>query len=328
MSQPKLNVGVIGVGYWGKKIVEEYSKIDAVHIGGVSDLQEETLELCSQKYGVKDGYKDYARLLDRTSLDAVSICAPNSQHYRLARAALEAGKHVLVEKPMALSSIEGRKLLDIARRNRLTLCVGHIFRFNRALAEVRRLIREKSYFGKIFLIEMNWVNHEPAFPDRDVIWDQGPHIFDLQNYLTDEWPIELYCTAGAFRRKAGEESGYVLSRFKGGTISMAAISWLVPLKARQILVTGEVRSARVDALSQAITIFEGGATKGISFQPNNTIRDELIHFVDSILDPGREPINNASIGIKTVELIEAAKKSMAEGGAIRLDGIAVSSVGA
>jgi predicted dehydrogenase len=148
---------------------------------------------------------------------------------------------------------------------------------------------------------------------------RGPHIFDIQNYLMDEWPVEVSCTGGAFRRQRGEESAYIISRFKSGTMSMAAISWLVPRKRRLIFITGEERSAQVDAVSQTISILEHGDVKQIPLQPNNTIRDELMHFIESILDPGREPVNNAAIGVRTVELIEAAKSSMAKGGLVKLD---------
>jgi UDP-N-acetylglucosamine 3-dehydrogenase len=321
MNIRKVNVGVVGVGYWGKKILDEYSRIDAVDIDGVSDLDEANLLLCAQKYGITNGYKDYEQLLARMKLDAVSICVPNAQHYRIVRAALDAGKHVLVEKPFTLSSKEGSELIEIARRKRLTLSVGHIFRFNNALAKVRRLIREKDYFGRIYLVEMSWGNREPPFPDRDIIWDQGPHIFDIQNYLMDDWPIELNCLGGAFRRNTGEESAYIGARYKNGAITMAAISWLVARKTRQISLTGELRSAQIDAVDQKLTIYERGSAKEIAIQSNNTIRDELIYFIESMGKPDREPINRASIGVKTVELIEAAKKSIAEKRTIKLEGM-------
>jgi UDP-N-acetylglucosamine 3-dehydrogenase len=320
MNARKVNIGVVGVGYWGKKIVDEYSHINEVNIEGVSDLDEANLRLCAQKYGILNGYTDYERLLACPTLDAVSVCAPNSKHYRIARAALDAGKHVLVEKPFTISSKEGWDLIEIAKRNRLTLSVGHTFRFNHALAEVRRLIREKDYFGRLFMVEMSWGNLEPEFPDRDIIWDQGPHVFDIQNYLLDEWPIELNCTGGAFRRNTGEESAYICAKFTNGAIAMAAISWLVARKSRQIIITGELRSAQIDAVAQKITIFERGSVKDIAIQPNNTIRDELVHFIESIGKPDTAPINQASIGVKTVELIEAAKQSMTEGRTIKFEG--------
>jgi UDP-N-acetylglucosamine 3-dehydrogenase len=317
MNTRKVNVGIIGVGYWGKKIVDEYSHIDSAKIDGVSDLDEANLQICAQKYGIANGYKDYKHLLARETIDAVSICVPNAQHYSIARAALDAGKHVLVEKPFTLNSKEGSELVEIARQKRLCLSVGHIFRFNNALAEVRRLIREKDFFGRLFLIDMSWGNLERAFPDRDIIWDQGPHIFDIQNYLMDEWPVELNCIGGAFRRETGEESAYIGTRFKNGAMAMASISWLIARKTRQILLTGELRSAQIDAVAQKLTIYENGFAKEIAIQPNNTIRDELVHFVESIGRNDGEPVNHASIGVKTVELIEDAKQSMAEKRMIR-----------
>ena len=176
----KFNVGVIGAGYWGRKIVDEYSKIDEVHILGVSDLDDKNLAFCAERYGVKNGYKEYELLLAQKDLHAVNICTPNSMHYRITKDALEAGKHVLVEKPITLTSKEGRELVELAQKKKLTLSVGHIFRFNAALTEIKRLIDER-YFGKIFLMELNWLNLEKAFPDRDVLFDLAPHMFDIQN---------------------------------------------------------------------------------------------------------------------------------------------------
>ncbi len=313
-----VNVGVIGTGYWGRKIVDEYSKLDDVKILGVSDLDDKNLQFCAERYGVKNGYKEYELLLAQKDLHAVNICAPNSMHYKIAKDALEAGKHVLVEKPITLDSKEAKDLVALAQKRKLMLSVGHIFRFNNALAEIRRLIKEEKYFGKVFLVEFTWVNLEKAFPDRDVLWDLAPHMFDIQNYLLDAWPVEISCTGGPFRRKEGEETAYVVSRFKDGVISMANISWLVPRKTRQIFIAGEARSASIDAVAQKVMVYESGYTKDLVIHPNNTIRDELLHFIASIKDPQAETKNSGSIGVKTVELIEASKKSMMESKSIKV----------
>ncbi len=314
----KYNVGVIGVGYWGRKIVDEYTKVENVDLVGVSDLDEKNLQFCAERYGVKNGFTDYKKLLVMKDLHAVNICTPNQMHYKLTKEALEAGKHVLVEKPITLNSKEGKELVELAQKKKLTLSVGHIFRFNNALHEVKRLIKEENYFGKLYLIECDWLNLEKAFPDRDVLFDLAPHMFDIQNYLTDQWPVEISCTGGPFRRKEGEETAYVASKYKDGMISMANISWLVPKKTRQIFIAGETKSALIDAVAQKITVYESGYTKDILINPNNTIRDELIHFVSSFSDPTNETRNSGTIGVKTVELIEAAKRSMSEGRVIKV----------
>jgi UDP-N-acetylglucosamine 3-dehydrogenase len=239
-------------------------------------------------------------------------------HYKVCKDALEAGKHVLVEKPITLNSKEGKELVELAQKKGLMLSVGHIFRFNNALAEVRRLIKEEKFFGKLFLLELNWTNLEKAFPDRDVLFDLAPHMFDIQNYLLGQWPETIYCEAGPFRRASGEETAYVLSKFKGGLVSLANISWLVPRKIRQIEIVGESRSALVDAVAQEVTVYESGYTYKLGIERNNTIKDELVHFIKSISDPQTETKNSGTIGVKTVELIEAAKRSMADGRVIKV----------
>jgi UDP-N-acetylglucosamine 3-dehydrogenase len=318
MIMVRLNVGIIGVGYWGKKIVDEFTKVEDAEVVGVSDLDEKNLEFCSERYGLKNGFRDYRELLAVKDLSAVTVSTPNSMHFQICRDALEAGKHVLVEKPITLTSADGRELVSLAQRKKLTLSVGHIFRFNNALAEVRRLIKEEKFFGKLYLMEQNWTNLEKAFPDRDVLFDLAPHMFDMQNYLLGHWPIEVSCVGGPFRRSEGEETAYIISKFQDGAIALTNISWLVPRKTRQVVLVGENRSAVIDAVGQEVTIYESGYTYKLHIERNNTIRDELVHFVKSIKDPQTETRNSGSIGVKTVELIEAAKKSMVDRKAVKV----------
>ena len=199
MKMAKHKVGVIGIGYWGKKILDEFTMIENVEVLGVSDLADENLAFARDRYGVDAGYKDYRELLAVDGVEAVAICVPNKDHFRICKDALEAGKHVLIEKPITTTSKEGDELVELAQAKGLTLSVGHIFRFNNALAEVRRLISEEKFFGKLFLMEMTWVNLEKAFPDRDVLFDLAPHMFDIQNYLLGKWPDEIICTGGSSR---------------------------------------------------------------------------------------------------------------------------------
>ena len=314
----KFNVGIIGVGYWGRKLVDEFTKVESVRVVGVSDIDEKNLAFCAERYGVKTGFKDYKQLLARNDLHAVAVATPNATHYQICKDALEAGKHVLVEKPITLSSREGRELVELAQKKELTLSVGHIFRFNNALAEVRRLIKEEKFFGKLFLMEQDWTNLEKAFPDRDVLFDLAPHMFDIQNYLFGQWPVEVTCVGGPFRRAQGEETAYIASVFADGAIALANISWLVPRKTRQIVLVGENRTAIIDAVAQEVTVYESGYTYKLHVERNNTIRDELVHFVKSFSDPATETRNSGSVGVKTVELIEAAKRSMAEKRAVKI----------
>ena len=313
----RIKVGVIGTGYWGRKIVDEYTKIEGADLLGISDLEQENIDFCSERYGVRKAYPDYRELLAQDGLKAVNVCTPNSTHYEICMEALERDKHVLVEKPITMTSAEGGKLVKTAQERGLTLSVGHIFRFNNALAKVRELIGER-YFGRLFLMEMTWTNLEKSWPDRDVLMDLAPHMFDIQNYLLGKWPTEVSASGVPSRREKGEETAYVVSTFDDGLMAMANISWLVPRKTRQIMLVGEARSAMIDAVSQEVMVYESGYTYKLGIERNNTIRDELLHFLKSIDDPATETRNSGSVGVRTVELIEAAKRSIAEKISIRV----------
>jgi predicted dehydrogenase len=177
----RFDVAVLGVGYWGKKIVDEYTNIPGVHVKAVSDQVDANLEFCRDRYGVSNLYRDYREVLQDDEIVAVNVCLPNKIHFQACKDALEAGKHVLVEKPITLSSREGQELVDLASDRNLTLSVGHIYRFNNALLEMRRLMSQR-FFGRPYLMNFVWMNLEQPFPDRDVIVDLAPHFFDMFNF--------------------------------------------------------------------------------------------------------------------------------------------------
>jgi UDP-N-acetylglucosamine 3-dehydrogenase len=308
----QFQVGVLGVGYWGRKIVEEYSAIQNVKVQAVSDLMDKNLQHCKDRYNVPVLANDYHEVINVNSIQAVHICLPNTLHFQACKEAMEAGKHVLVEKPITLSSKEGDILVDLAEEKGLTLSVGHIYRFNNALTEVKRLISE-NFFGRVFLLNLTWTNLEPAFSDRDVIVDLAPHYFDIVNYMFDAWPAKITCVAKPFRQKDNPEATYICCEMPSGALAHAHLNWLSPKKVRSIELVGENRSAMIDAVGQEVTIYESGYTYKLGVERNNTIRTELLHFIKSISDPMTETRNSGTIGVKTVEMIERAKDSLAQG---------------
>ena len=307
---PKFNVGIIGTGYWGRKGVEEFSNLPNVNIEAISDVNEESLKFCADRFKVQRTLTDYTQLLAIPDITAVYVATPNALHYPICKDALEAGKHVLVEKPITLDSKQGWELVEIAESKNLTLSVGHIFRFNNAIAEAKRLLKQK-FLGKLFLMEFSWVNLEKPFTDRDVIVDLAPHMFDMMNFLTDAWPVEISAVATEHRGKVYETAD-IHAKFADGTLANAKLSWVIPKKTRQVSLIGESRSMFIDAVGQEITVFESGYTYKLGIERNNTIRDEFLHFIDSIGKPMAETKNSGAIGVRTVELIEAAKRAAAE----------------
>jgi predicted dehydrogenase len=308
----RIEVAVLGVGYWGKKIVDEYTNIPGVKVKAVSDQMDKNLEFCRDRYGIENLYHDYREVLKDDDITAVNVCLPNSLHYQACKDALEAGKHVLVEKPITLSSKDGTELVELAGNKNLALSVGHIYRFNNALLEIRRLMGQ-NFFGRPYNMNFTWMNLEPAFPDRDVIVDLAPHFFDMVNFIFYAWPAKITCTGKPYRRKEMEELAYITCEMPSGVLANATLSWLAPRKVRQIEIIGENRSALIDAVAQDVTIYESGYTYKLGIERNNTIRTELTNFLQSIGDPSTETRNSGIVGVRTVEMIEKSMESLREG---------------
>jgi UDP-N-acetylglucosamine 3-dehydrogenase len=320
-----VNVGVIGAGYWGKKVISEYlalAKEDPnVSLLRVCDVQEQNLRCCSEVFRIPkeqllNRYKD---LLDLDNIDAVHICSPNETHYEICREALMAGKHVLLEKPMTLSSQQAFELEALAKKEDLGLQVGYIFRFNNALREVRKLIRD-DFFGDLYYLRLQWTTLMLPTPKRDIIFDLGAHPVDIVNFLLDMWPSKVFCKARAYTRETLPETAYAVMDLDTRIMASMELSWLQPGKERRVDVIGSQRSATIDCLNQNVEIFENHEKNGfkIDVQRNNTILTELKHFVDHISEKG-EPINSGYVGPMNVLVLEDLRESMIDDRTVEIE---------
>jgi len=307
----RIRIGVIGVGYWGRKHVEEYTHLDFVDMRMIADVSTKNLKEVQELYGVPQTTTDYRELLASDGIDAVSVCVDNNSHYEVCKAALEAGKHVLVEKPMTMKSETAKELVDIARSKDQVLAVGHIFRFNNAINKVRELVKEK-FFGKLYYMKLQWTTTFPSPEGRDILFDLAPHSFDIVNYILDEWPSHIYALARPYRRDELEEAGYVLAEFRDNVMGHIEISWLEPGKVRTVTIIGSERQAVIECLSQKVRVYESGYDYELDIERNNTLKDELIHFVNCINNHALAT-NSGEVGVKTVRMIEKAMESMKTG---------------
>jgi UDP-N-acetylglucosamine 3-dehydrogenase len=314
----KTNVAVIGVGYWGKKIVCEYSELakrnSNVNLSAVCDLSKENLQFCNENYNIPYVCSSLGEVLSCPEIDAVNICTPSETHFKISKAALEAGKHVLVEKPMSLNSSEAYELYDLASAKGLVLSVGHIYRFNNAVKKVRRLI-EDGFFGDIYYLKLRWTTLCPSPEGRDIITDLAPHPFDILNFLLNDWPSKLSCKAKTYRRKKFEEVAYCIAEFDNDVMAHIELSWLLPGKTREVNVMGSKRCGKIDCLRQAIEAFESGDFYDVPVKRNNTIKDELEHFIDCIHNgkSGNLVCNNRNgglLGANVVRLLETARQAI------------------
>lgn len=313
----KVNVAVIGAGYWGKKIVSEYMGLSkknySVTLHSVCDPLEENQKFLLGNYSIPFMTKYHKDIIAEPDIDAVSICTPNETHFEICRQALEAGKHVLVEKPMTLTSHEAYELVDLAREKNLVLSVGHIFRFNNALHKVRNLVKS-GFFGKIYWLKLQWTTLMPPIPNRDIISDLAPHPLDISNFLLDAWPSKITCNAKAYRRDKLEEMAYILAEFSNNISAHFELSWLSPGKIREVCLMGSARFAKVDCLTQDLLVHENDEFRNLDVEKNNTIESELEHFINCIRNNQNGNYsylnkNNGLVGAHVVKLLEAAKLS-------------------
>lgn len=320
-----VNIGVIGAGYWGKKVISEYlalAKEDPnVNLLRVCDVQEQNLRCCSEVFKIPkekllNSHKD---LLDLDNIDAVHICTPNETHYEICREALMAGKHVLLEKPMTLSSQQAFELEALAKKEELGLQVGYIFRFNNALREVGKLIRG-DFFGDLYYLRLQWTTLMLPTPKRDIIFDLGAHPVDITNFLLNMWPSKVFCKARAYTRETLPEAAYAIMDLDTKIIASIELSWLRPGKERRVDVIGSKRSAAIDCLNQNVEIFEnhGKDAFKIDVQRNNTIMTELKHFVDHI-SKNSESVNSGLVGPINVLVLEEMRKSLIEDVTVKID---------
>jgi UDP-N-acetylglucosamine 3-dehydrogenase len=321
----EVNVAVLGAGHWGKKVLAEYvqlAKTDPnVTLSMICDMQNDNLEYCCYALNIAKERlaKDYRTVLQSKEVNAVHICTPNETHYSICKEALREGKHVLLEKPMALEAKHAWELVDIAKSTGLCLQVGHIFRFNNALKLMRDLVAQQ-YLGTIYYLKLQWTTLMDSPLNRDIIFDLGPHPVDILNYLLNKWPSKVSCKARAYRRARLEELAYMMMEFDDHIMAHVELSWLQPGKIRDATLVGSERSAVVDCANQSIRICENGDGEILSLpiEINNTIMDEAKNFADTIL--GKENHHNpGAIGARNVEVLEKLKESLEQEKTVKLD---------
>ncbi len=326
-------IAVIGTGYWGKNHVRTYSElasegvIDNVKI---CDLDEKRARELGEAFNI-EYLTDYKELISDPNIDAVSIVTPSPSHYRLAKEFMEAGKDVLVEKPMTMDSKEAEDLVKIANDTNQILMVGHIFRHHPAVKELKQRI-DQGEFGKIRLISSNRLSFGAPRKDMGVIYALGIHEVDMFCYLMDmDYPDTIHTTASYSLQPDIEETAMITMDF-GRTKAYAFESWLMPAygKQRDLVVVGSEKTAKIDYLKPHelevfdIRIAEQDFDGNIAFSVENEgsytipipyaepLKEELHHFINCVNNRSI-PISDGKIGLRAVRMAEAALESTKSG---------------
>ncbi len=329
-----INIGVIGYGYWGPNLVRNFAELNGARVHTVADLDPKKLELVNRRFPNVKTTTDFQEMLRDKEIDAIAIATPVHTHFELGMAALKAGKHLWLEKPMTETSLQARQLVDAAEKRKLVLHVDHTFIYTGAVKKMKELVKADE-LGKILYYDSTRVNLGLFQRDVSVISDLAVHDFSILDYLLGEQPNAV--SAGGINHFPGtpENLAYITMFYDSGAIAHVNCSWLAPVKVRTVLLGGTKKMFVYDDLqpSEKLKIYDKGVSftddpaqiqemrvgyrTGDMWAPKLALTEALKlegeHFVDCIAH-AKTPETDGKLGLRVVELIEAATASMRDKG--------------
>jgi predicted dehydrogenase len=255
MKRQTLRASVVGLGFMGRNHLRAYSELDHVDVVAVADPDQEVLERAVRGRTVRP-YPDYRRLLREEAPDLVSIAVPTGLHHEVALAALEAGVHILVEKPIASSVEQGKEIAAVARQRGLKATVGHVERFNPAVAELKRLLDEGS-LGRVYQVQARRVGpFQQRMRDVGVARDLATHDLDVMRHILASDVTQLYCQTQTGVRTPYEDALFAVLRFENDVSALLQVDWLSPLKVRELIVLAEGGMLILDYINQELFLHQ------------------------------------------------------------------------
>lgn len=329
-----IRVGVIGYGYWGPNLVRVFMASDSATVTRVADLSNDRLRKVNALYPSVKVSRCAHELMKDPQVDAVVIATPVDSHFELGMKALAERKHVLVEKPIAMTSEQAKKMIHEACRFHRVLMVDHTFIYTAAVRKMREIIRSKK-FGTVRYYDSTRVNLGLFQSDINVLWDLAVHDLSIMNYVLGQAPCEVSATGFTHLKNNPQYAGY-LTLFFQNMIAHINVNWLSPVKIRRTLVGGSRQMIVYDDLetNEKIKVYD----KGISIQNNpeqkyktlisyrtgdlwvpkieetEALKEEIAHFIRCI-QQGLAPLTGGEAGLQLVRILEAADRSMKKNGA-------------
>lgn len=330
-----LNVGVIGCGYWGPNLIRNFSSIPDSVVTAVCDLNASRLNPVVSTYPHITATTSAAELIAMTNVDAVAIATPVSTHFALALAALEAGKHVLVEKPLTASADDATRLIDEAEKRNLVLMVDHTFVYSGTVRTVRDIISSDGV-GDITYYDAVRVNLGLFRHDVNVLWDLAVHDLSIMDYLLAQRPTAVSATGAKHVAGGTENIAFITLFFDNNLIAHVHANWLSPVKIRHTLIGGTKKMIVCNDLEpiEKVKVFDSGIELSddpddrrrlrIGYRigdmhappvdPAEALRTEAMHFIECTARRAR-PITDGHAGLRVIRILEAATKSIAGQGA-------------
>lgn len=331
----KLNVGVVGCGYWGPNLIRNFRGLGDCKLKMICDLDEKRLAHLKNLYPEVEATTDYKHMLNGAGLDAIVIATAVRTHHPLAKAALLAGKHVFVEKPLAASVAESQEMNALAQEKGLVLMVGHTFLYSAPVRKIKEIV-DRGDIGEIRYINARRLNLGLYQKDINVTWDLAPHDISIVQYILDDQPLSVNCQGTAHVTPGIEDVTTLCLNFKKERTAIIQSSWLDPRKVREMTIVGSKRmivyddvaplekiriyDARVETPPRYDTFaeFQYAYHYGDMYVPyvkqEEPLKIECQHFLDCI-NQGRTPLTSGEKGMELVRILEASSLSLKRGGA-------------
>jgi UDP-N-acetylglucosamine 3-dehydrogenase len=312
----KLGVAVIGTGFWGRNHARVFKELEETELLAVCDINAERAKNVAKQFGVK-AYTNARKMLRRKDIEAVGICTWSMTLAREALKALNAGKHVLVEKPMATNVKQAKKLLETAEEEELHLTVGFLMRFIPGVQHIKNAIENKT-IGNLVCTTAKRVSEWPErIGDVGVVKDLAIHDIDIIRYLFDEEPISVYAKTGSMKHKKFEDYAHIMLTFKSGKSAFIESNWLTPYKTRTLVITGSKAIMKLDYITQELTIEDAKETRQPRYLWQEPLKLEIQNFAQCILKKEKSLVTGID-GLKALKIAEATLKSSTTGRLVKL----------
>lgn len=330
----RLRLGLVGYGYWGPNLARNFHQLPEAWLVACADPDPARLSEAARLYpSIQQTAADARELIENPTLDALVIATPARSHFALVQQALEAGKHVLVEKPLALASADALTLIETARRCQRQLMVGHTFEYNPAVWKIRELL-EAQALGELYYIYSTRVNLGRVQTDINALWSIAPHDVSILLYLLDALPRAVTAHGGTYVSQGVEDVIFALLAFPNNINAHVHASWLDPSKTRQMTLVGSEKMIvynDVDSESKLKIYDKGVYRRGDAFGefqlrvrsgdlyiPRIDLTEplyyECAHFLECVRE-NKTPRTDGASGLRVVRVLEAAQQSLAQGGA-------------
>ncbi len=334
-----IKLGVIGCGYWGPNLIRNFAENEKAELAWLCDLDEKRLESFKRRYPTVQTSTNFQDLIDDSNVDAIIIATPVSTHYKFAKAALESGKHIFVEKPFTNSIADAEELVNIAENKGLNIFVDHIFLYTGAVRKIKNLI-DSGELGDLLYFDSTRVNLGLFQKDINVVWDLAPHDFSIMDYLIGREPKQISAIGSSHINPNIENVAYVVCKFDDEFIAHYHFNWLSPVKIRQTLIAGTKKMIIFDdnEPSEKLKIYDKGVTTTqiesesdresayqtlVSYRTGDVwipkidgteaLKSACNEFLDSIIEK-RKPMTDGEAGLRVVKLLESAQVSIKNNG--------------